>query len=121
MLDFSELFYCNFLLTLKFILLNSRYRTLLLNYFLIIELISVLANILYCITYCNTCITIRTCIVLAVSLQYAALILFILAGNEDMLKISDEFEFLPDQTSDYGVSCLIMGKWCIHACKLIHF
>ena len=32
-------------------------------------------------------------------------ILFILSGNEDMHKISDEFEFWPDQTCDYGVSC----------------
>ena len=32
-------------------------------------------------------------------------ILFILAGNEDMYKISDEFEFRPDPTTDYGVSC----------------
>ena len=32
-------------------------------------------------------------------------ILLILAGNEDMHKISDEFEFRPDQTTDYGVSC----------------
>ena len=32
-------------------------------------------------------------------------ILFILAGNEDMHKISDEFEFWPDRTTDYGVSC----------------
>ena len=31
-------------------------------------------------------------------------ILFILAGNEDMHKISDEFEFWPDRTTDYGVS-----------------
>ena len=31
-------------------------------------------------------------------------ILFILAGNKDMHKISDEFEFWPDQTTDYGVS-----------------
>ena len=31
------------------------------------------------------------------------LILFILAGNEDMHKISDKFEFLPDRTTDYGV------------------
>ena len=31
-------------------------------------------------------------------------ILFKLAGNEDM-HISDEFEFRPDQTTDYGVSC----------------
>ena len=33
------------------------------------------------------------------------LILFILAGNKDMHKISDEFEFRPDRTTDYGVSC----------------
>ena len=32
-------------------------------------------------------------------------ILFILAGNEDMHKISDKFEFRPDWTTDYGVSC----------------
>ena len=32
-------------------------------------------------------------------------ILFILVGNEDMHKISDELEFQPDQTTDYGVSC----------------
>ena len=32
-------------------------------------------------------------------------IFFILAGNEDMHKISDEFEFRPDRTTDYGVSC----------------
>ena len=55
-------------------------------------------------------------------------ILFILAGNEDMHKISDEFEFRPDRTTDYGVSCpwglknshrLIMGKWCLHASSFI--
>ena len=33
-------------------------------------------------------------------------ILFILADNEDMHKISDEFELWPDLTTDYGVSCL---------------
>ena len=33
------------------------------------------------------------------------LILFILAGNVDMHKISDEFEFRPDWTADYGISC----------------
>ena len=33
------------------------------------------------------------------------LILFILAGKEDMHKISDQFEFRPDQTTDYGVGC----------------
>ena len=32
-------------------------------------------------------------------------ILFIIAGNEDMHKILDEFEFWPDRTTDYGVSC----------------
>ena len=30
---------------------------------------------------------------------------FILAGNEDMHKISNKFEFRPDRTTDYGVSC----------------
>ena len=33
------------------------------------------------------------------------LILFILASNEDMHKISDEFRFRPDQTTEYEVSC----------------
>ena len=32
-------------------------------------------------------------------------ILFMLAGNEDMHKLADEFEFRPDWTTDYGVSC----------------
>ena len=32
-------------------------------------------------------------------------ILLILAGNEDMHKISEEFVFQPDWTTDYGVSC----------------
>ena len=32
-------------------------------------------------------------------------ILFKLADNEDMHNILDEFEFRPDQTTDYGVSC----------------
>ena len=32
-------------------------------------------------------------------------ILFILAGNEDMHKSLDEFEFRPDPTIDLGVSC----------------
>ena len=36
-------------------------------------------------------------------------ILFILAGNQDMHKISNEFEFRPVQTTDYGVSC----PWCL--------
>ena len=30
---------------------------------------------------------------------------FKLTGNEDMHNILDEFEFRPDQTTDYGVSC----------------
>ena len=56
-------------------------------------------------------------------------VLLILAGNEDMHKISDEFEFRSDRTTDYGVSCpwvskkishrLIMGKWCLHASSFI--
>ena len=33
------------------------------------------------------------------------LIHFIFAGNKDMHKISNEFEFRPDRTTDYGVSC----------------
>ena len=33
-------------------------------------------------------------------------ILFKLAGNEDMHNILDEFEFWPDLTTDYRVSCL---------------
>ena len=32
-------------------------------------------------------------------------ILFKLAGNENMHNILDEFEFWPDLTTDYGVSC----------------
>ena len=32
-------------------------------------------------------------------------IVFILAGNEDMHKISDDFEFWPDRNTDYEVSC----------------
>ena len=33
------------------------------------------------------------------------LILFIVAGNEDMHKISNELKFWPDRITDYGVSC----------------
>ena len=33
------------------------------------------------------------------------LIFFKLAGNKDMHNIMNEFEFWPDQTTDYGVSC----------------
>ena len=32
-------------------------------------------------------------------------ILFKLTGNEDMHNILDEFEFRPDRTTDYRVSC----------------
>ena len=32
-------------------------------------------------------------------------IFFKLAGNEDMHNILDEFEFRPDRTTDYRVSC----------------
>ena len=32
-------------------------------------------------------------------------ILFILAGNKDIHKSLDEFEFRPDPTTDYRVSC----------------
>ena len=32
-------------------------------------------------------------------------LLFKLADNEDMHNILDEFEFRPDLTTDYGVSC----------------
>ena len=32
-------------------------------------------------------------------------ILFILAGNDDMHECSEEFEILPDPTTDCGVSC----------------
>ena len=33
------------------------------------------------------------------------LFLFLLAGNQDYLKGSNEFEFRPDRTTDNGVSC----------------
>ena len=49
---------------------------------------------------------------------------FYTCSNEDMHKISEEFEFRPDRTTDYGVSCpwtsikishrLLMGEWCLH-------
>ena len=38
------------------------------------------------------------------------LIRFILVGNEDTHKRSNKFEFRPDQTLDYGVSCLWASK-----------
>ena len=37
-------------------------------------------------------------------------VLLILAGNEDMHKILDEFEFQSDRTTDYGVSCPWVSK-----------
>ena len=45
-----------------------------------------------------------------------------------MHNISHEYEFRPDRTTDYGVSCLerlktslrlIIGKWCLHASLFI--
>ena len=57
-------------------------------------------------------------------------ILFILAGNEDMHKISDEFDFRPDRTTDYELAALerlnisnrlIMGKWCLQASSFIFY
>ena len=37
-------------------------------------------------------------------------ILCILAGNEDMHKVSNEFEFWPDRITDYRVSCPWVSK-----------
>ena len=56
-------------------------------------------------------------------------ILFILAGDEDMHKILDEFEFWPDQTADYRVSCpwglkyfpLTYNGNMVSPCWFIHF
>ena len=58
-------------------------------------------------------------------------ILFILAGDENMHKSSDEFKFRQDRTTDYGVSCpwasknfshrLIMGNWFLHAGSFIFY
>ena len=39
------------------------------------------------------------------TLTHPSIHLFKLAGNEDMHNILDEFEFRPDVTTDYGVSC----------------
>ena len=49
---------------------------------------------------------------------------FKFVGNEDIHNISDEFEFRPDRTTDYGVNCPWMSKkypidlqwerWCLH-------
>ena len=38
------------------------------------------------------------------------LIFFILAGNQDIYNISDEFEFQPDLTKDCGVSCPLASE-----------
>ena len=51
--------------------------------------------------------------------------LIILAGNEDMHKISDKFDFQPDWTTDYGVSCpwackkFPMGICCLYTSSFI--
>ena len=54
----------------------------------------------------------------------------ILASNKDMHKISEEFEFRPDRTTDYGVAALerlkryhrlIMGKCCLHASSFVFY
>ena len=37
-------------------------------------------------------------------------IIFVVAGNENMRKILDEFEFWPGRTTDYGVSIYKTGK-----------
>ena len=37
-------------------------------------------------------------------------ILFILAGNDDMHESSVEFKFLPDPTTDCGVSCPLASE-----------
>ena len=37
--------------------------------------------------------------------SFFAWIVFILAGNKDMHKSLDEFEFQADPTTDYGVTC----------------
>ena len=54
-------------------------------------------------------------------------VLLILASNEDMHKISDEFEFRSDRTTDYGVSCPWVSKkfpidikWENGVCMLAH-
>ena len=45
----------------------------------------------------------RRCIHIVSAVEGA--ILLILAGNEDMHKSLDEFEFRPDPTTNLGVSC----------------
>ena len=49
----------------------------------------------------------------------------ILAGNEDIHKSLDEFEFGPDQKTDYGVNCASKKSKSPHffsvAFDLIHF
>ena len=56
------------------------------------------------------------------------LIIFIRSVNEGMHNISDEFEFRPDRTTNYGVGCplglknfhrLVIGKLCLHASSSI--
>ena len=43
--------------------------------------------------------------VLPLFLDYFYSILFILTGNDDMHESLEEFKFLPDPTTDCGVSC----------------
>ena len=46
-------------------------------------------------------------------------ILFILAGNEDLHKISAKFKFWPDRTPDYGVSCPWENGASMLACSFL--
>ena len=48
------------------------------------------------------CLKNRCCHVVSVDIDP---IFFKLAGNKDMHNIMNEFEFRPDRTTDYGVSC----------------
>ena len=55
--------------------------------------------------FCFKCILVLLARHSSGELRCSATALIILAGNEDMHKISDEFEFRPVRTTDYGVSC----------------
>ena len=58
-------------------------------------------------------------------------IFFILAGNEDIHNISDEFEIWPDRVKDWGVNCpwasgkipidVIMEEFCEHSSSFIFY
>ena len=73
-------------------------------------------------TYIKTCMTLNFGQIPSLTTELAALerlknrchhlisvdidpIFFKLAGNKDMHNIMNEFEFRPDRTTDYGVSC----------------